>query len=294
VAEVTLASPHADAAVTAHLQPPSFEEVKAAITQAQATALAKPQLAGLDADVGLRGLDVVPLVSANGEAALRQLAVQSGQPLRLKLNGRARVSGAVRTQAEAGGATADAAGLPADGSWLFVGDLGLESLRVNQLKLFQKLGAQLTVSQAGVSIHGKGLRASETLDLDLALPLPFPTEQLQQTAQQQRKQQPQRHQQQQWKGKQAQQAQHSTGVQRAGGGSDDAQSLSPDVGSIPSAAVTDAPATAGHTMLLRPPPAEPSPLLGGGGSLQMRCGPLQLAANINGAASQVDFKVSRC
>ena len=93
-ARITLASPYADASGTLHQDPPSFPAVKAAITQAQASALAVPKVTGLDADVAMRGLDVVPLVS--DEAALRQLASQSGQPLRLKLNGRARVSGSVQ------------------------------------------------------------------------------------------------------------------------------------------------------------------------------------------------------
>ena len=158
-ARLTLASPSADAAGTLHLQPPSFDAVKAANTQVQATALAQLNLTGLDADVCLRGLDVVPLVS--DEVALRQLAVQSGQPLRLKLNGRAKVSGTVQHQQPTG----------PSGAWQFAGDLGLESVRVNQLKLFQKLGGRLTVSDNSISVHGRGQRANETLDLDLSLPL---------------------------------------------------------------------------------------------------------------------------
>ena len=234
-ARLTLASPSADAAGTLHLQPPTFDAIKAANTQAQATALAQLNLTGLDADVSLRGLDVVPLVS--DQVALRQLAVQSGQPLRLKLNGRAKVSGTVQQQP-----------LPAGpgGAWQFAGDLGLESVRVNQLKLFHKLAGRLTVSDSSISVHGRGQRANETLDLDLALPLlpgRPPAAPLDQEGQ--------------------------LGVPG-------------EVAPVASASAADGLAAGQqHRAAQR-----------GGGGLQLRCGPLQVAADVNAAGSQLDFKVT--
>lgn len=235
---LTLASPAADVTSTLHLQPPSIDAVKAANTQAQATALAQPHLTGLDADVSLRGLDVLPLVS--DEAAVRQLAVQSGQPLRLKLNGRAKVSGTVQQQQ-----------LPAGpgGAWQFTGDLGLESVRVNQLKLFQKLAGRLALSDTSFSVHGKGQRANETLDLDLALPLLLgrpPADPVTQKPQA------------------------------------DVPALAAAVGTA-SVVDPDLTASAGE----QPQTIERR----GGGGLQLRCGPLQVAADVNAAGSQLDFKV---
>lgn len=236
-ARLTLASPSADAAGTLHLQPPSFDAVKAANTQVQASALAQLNLTGLDADVSLRGLDVVPLVS--DEVALRQLAVQSGQPLRLKLNGRAKVSGTVQHQQPTG----------PSGAWQFAGDLGLESVRVNQLKLFQKLGCRLTVSDNSISVHGRGQRANETLDLDLSLPL-------------------------------------LPGCPPAAPVDQEGQSGLPDdeVASAASASAADEAGTAAEQPLRA--------AQRGGGGLQLRCGPLQVAADVNAAGSQLDFKVT--
>ena len=248
-ARLTMVSPHADAAVTAHLLPPSFDDVKAALTQTRATELAKPNIAGVDGELGLRGLDVVPLMAADGEVALRQLAVQSGQPLRLKLNGRARVSGVVSRDVKA--QQQPARGAAADGnniSWVFAGDLGLESVRVNQLKLFQKLAGRLSLTADGISVHGKGLRASETLDLDLALPLPAPAS--------------------------------SPSRQLPNGEADGSRETADVSSSMAGHATTESPQL--HALAQR-----------GGGGLQMRCGPLHVAANINAPGSQLDFKVRR-
>ena len=270
-AQLTMSSPHADTTVTAHLLPPSLEDVKAAVTQVQATALAKPNVAGLDGEVGLRGLDVVPLVSLDGEAALRQLAAQSGQPLRLKLNGRAKVSGVVQREAfvDAGHAapatSPNGGGTSRTGSWVFEGDLGLESMRVNQLKLFQKLAGRLSVSGAGISVHGKGMWASETLDLDLALPLPasVPGEEQQQLA-----------------ASAGDAAGNTSQVLTAGALG--ASGPQPAV-----EAVTEPGEAAAAADQLQPQ----TPVRRGGSGLQMRCGPLQVAADINAAGSQLDFKV---
>lgn len=79
---------------------------------------------GLDLDAGLKGLDVLPLVSP--PEALE--ALQSGTPLRLKLSGRVKFSGGLDRAPEGSG---------------FSGDLSLDSLRVNQLKLTRNLAGQL-------------------------------------------------------------------------------------------------------------------------------------------------------
>lgn len=298
-ARLSLASPYADAAGTLHLAPPGFDAVKAAITQQAATALAQPNVTGLDADVSLRGLDVVPLVS--DEQALRQLAMQSGQPLRLKLNGRARVSGTVSKAAAAAAAQAapvssssgsgpsSSTAAPGAPGWVFSGDLGLESVRVNQLKLWQKLAGRLSVSSAGVSVHGKGLRANETLDLDLALPL------FQQPAEQQQAEQDAalaaQAEQQAAVEQEVIEAPAANGEQQEGAAdaSDAEGQEGATLAEITPAIVLEPAATAVAT---QPPSQQPQqqPQRGGGG-LQLRCGPLQVAADINAAGSQLDFKV---
>jgi hypothetical protein len=163
----TLRSPHLDAAATAHLRPPPLAAVRAAVTQAAATALARPDVAGADLELSLRGLDAAPL--AADSAALRRLAASSGEPLRLRLNGRARVSGAVeRAAAEESADGSSAAGAA---PWVFAGNLDLEDLRLNQLRLFRKVGGPLRLSERGASVHARGPRPDEALDLELSLPL---------------------------------------------------------------------------------------------------------------------------
>lgn len=293
-------SKQGEGACTLHMSPPSFEAVKAAITQSQAQALAKPNLAGLEADVSLKGLDVVPFLS--NEAALRQLAVQqAGQPARLRIAGRVRVAGSVRKQqgqpgsgqaadggAAALGTTSSGSGA---GSWEFSGDLGLESIRVNQLKLWQKLAGRLALSDAGVSVHGKGLR-NETLDLDLALPLLAPAaagaaapQQVQASAPQQLQAPPRA-------------AAEAAGLQSAAGTAEpEAAGPAAEDGSAASEAeasgakgVASAGAPAPEAPLVDQQPAEVQ--RAGGGRLQLRCGPLQVAADVNARGSQLDFKVA--
>ena len=279
----SVASTSGDAAGTLHLSPPSFEAVKAALTQAEATALARPNVTGLDADVSLRGLDVAPLVS--DEQALRKMTAQSGQPLRLRLNGRARVSGTVSQEGDAAGSGA-AAGSP---GWLFAGDLGLESVRVNQLKLWQKLAGRLSASSTGVSVHGKGLRANETLDLDLVLPLlaaqqaPLQAEAAQPAQQQQQPAQ--------------QQQQQQVGPEAAAAEADEADAAEVSAGGQPQAGAeataeesAEDQATAAAAAPESAAPQAPVQQRGGGG-LQLRCGPLQVAAEVDATGSQLDFKV---
>ena len=293
-ARLSLASPHGDASGTLHLAPPSFDAIKAAVTQAAATALARPDVTGVDADVAARGLDVVPLLSR--EQALRQLAVQSGTPLRLKVNGRARVSGSVSKQASGGGD-----GAPA---WRFAGDLGLESVRLNQLKLWQKLAGRLALSPHGVSVHGKGLRASETLDLDLALPLlaqpgqaeaaePAAAAEQQQLAAEAGAAEAEQHQQEQQRAQQQQQEQQGAEDSSAAATVEAAGAAAPPepaaaaaaeqaVAAAPAGSQQQQGAATGQQQQRR---------RGGGGGLQMRCGPLQVAADIDATGSQLDFKV---
>ena len=52
-----------DCAGSITTRPPSFEAVKAAITQAQAQTLAAPRVEGCDMDAKFKGLDVLPLLS---------------------------------------------------------------------------------------------------------------------------------------------------------------------------------------------------------------------------------------
>ena len=81
---------------------------------------------GLDLDANFKGLDVLPILSP--PEALEHL--HSSQPLRLKLNGRAKFSGGKsRTEEKAS----------------FAGDMSLDNLRVNQLKLTRNLaGARIS------------------------------------------------------------------------------------------------------------------------------------------------------
>ena len=260
--KLAVTSPYADATGTLFIQPPSLEAVRAAVTQQQATALAKLQPTGADAEVNFKGLDVVPLVS--DEASMRQVAQQSGQPLRLRLNGGAKVSGKVvqqqqrpqqqqqapQQQQPAAAASRSSEGAPAeDADWVFDGSLDLEGIRVNQLKLFQKLSASLQVSDSAVHVHGRKQRANETLDLDLAVPL-----------------------------------------------------LPPGPAATPSPATAPLPATGDAVEVLpggRQEEAAAAALAGsaaaepaaGGGHLELRCGQLLVEGGVDAAGSQLDFKV---
>lgn len=159
---LSLSSPNMDASGTVFLQPPSFESIKSAVTQAQATSLAKPNITGCETDVTFRGFDIVPFIS--DEAALRQLTQQSGEPLRLRVHGRTKFAGTVSTDASNGDGTSP---------WHFDGTFDLENLKLNQLKLYRALKGQVKLGTSAVSMHARGLRADETLDVDFALPL-FP------------------------------------------------------------------------------------------------------------------------
>jgi hypothetical protein len=132
--------------------------------------LAVPNIKGCDADVTLKGMDVAPLIS--DEPSLRQLGqvrtlvmagagtlkalaafsvsrnsftsgmLQSGQPVRMRLTGNAKVLGAVR-QADSNSST---------NGWNLDGTLGLENLRLNQLKVFKKLEGTFEVGRDTVYV----------------------------------------------------------------------------------------------------------------------------------------------
>lgn len=157
---LAMTSSYLDAKGSVFLRPPTFEAAKSAVTQKQATELAKPDVTGCDVDMIMKGLDAVPLVSA--EDALRQVAQQSGEPLRLKVNGRVKVAGAVKKASHRDDIR---------DQWLFQGGIDLEDVRLNQLKLYRALKGHLSLSDTKVSLHAKGLRADEALDVDLTLPL---------------------------------------------------------------------------------------------------------------------------
>lgn len=79
---------------------------------------------GLDLDANFKGLDTLPIISP--PEALEHIS--SSQPLRLKLNGRVKYSGIKEHLEEKS---------------TFGGDLTLDNLRVNQLKLTRNLGGEL-------------------------------------------------------------------------------------------------------------------------------------------------------
>lgn len=78
---------------------------------------------GLDLDANFKGLDTLPIISP--PEALEHIS--SSQPLRLKLNGRIKFSGVMEHIGEKS---------------KFGGDLSLDNLRVNQLKLSRNLGGE--------------------------------------------------------------------------------------------------------------------------------------------------------
>jgi hypothetical protein len=160
---ISVASPHLDGSGTVFLRPPSYDAIKAAVTQQEATSLAKPDISGGDVDVMMRGLDIVPLLS--DEESLRRLAQQSGEPLRLKINGRAKIAGSVATTKT----TSTNSSSP--DPWQFAGSVDFEDLKLNQLTLYRALKGSMKLSNSHIAVHAKGIRPDEVLDVDLALPL---------------------------------------------------------------------------------------------------------------------------
>ena len=185
----SFASPSLEASGSILVQPATFEDIRAAITQEQASALAKPDIVGCNANIVFKGLDMVPL--AYNETDLRKLAQKSGEPLRLKVNGHVKMSGEVKYIKEESQAN-ERMGIEEESnsfqplqkeqvnpsqaslnrqSWKLVGNVDIDDVRVNQLRLYRALRGNFDLSESMVHFHGKGLRPDESLDIDLSLPL---------------------------------------------------------------------------------------------------------------------------
>ena len=146
-------SPQFEALGSVYLQPPSYQDVKKAVTQDQASELAKPNFTGGAVSLNLNGLDVLPLIS--DDDSVRSLSKSAGEPVKLRVNGRVKLEGDV---------TKDSGGGPH-----FSGLLNLENVRVNQMKLYRDLKGTVELTDRKVSAHGKGMRPDETLDVELDL-----------------------------------------------------------------------------------------------------------------------------
>lgn len=150
---VEIRSPQFEVLGSVYLQPPSYQDVKRAVTQTQASDLAKPNFTGGSMNVNLNGLDVIPLLS--DDDSVRNLSKSAGEAVRLRVNGRVKLEGDV---------TKDAKGGPH-----FSGLLNLENVRLNQMKLYRDLKGTVELTGQKVSAHGRGMRPDETLDIELDL-----------------------------------------------------------------------------------------------------------------------------
>ena len=137
---------------------PPYAQVRAARTQAEASAAARPVIEGCDVDLSLNGLELMTYL-----APPRPQPAAAAQPLRLKLTGRAKFDGRL-TSAPPDGASAP---LPAPPS-SFAGNLLLSGVRLNQLSLAPSLAGSLLASADGVQLHLRG-RPDEACDLVLNL-----------------------------------------------------------------------------------------------------------------------------
>ena len=90
------------------MRPPPPERLRAAVTQAEMTAVSVPVLEGAEVDANFKGLDVMPLISPSAADNRPSL----GQPTRLRLTGRTKLSGRLSADEEDRGAIA-ATQLPA-------------------------------------------------------------------------------------------------------------------------------------------------------------------------------------
>ena len=148
---IEVRSPQFEALGSVNLQPPSYQDVKNAVTQAEASELAKPNFTGGTLNLNLNGLDVIPLLS--DDDSVRNLSKSAGEAVRLRVNGRLKLEGDVTKGA--------------DGGPHFSGLLNLENLRLNQMKLYRDLKGTVELAGQKVSAHGKGMRPDETLDVEL-------------------------------------------------------------------------------------------------------------------------------
>jgi len=159
---VDLSSPHLDISGTAFLNPPSFEVAKGALTQAKASALAKPNFTGCNLKIKLNGLDVVPFLS--DDDSVRSLSKNAGEPVKLRLNGHVKIEGDVNQLKDPD------ANNSRDNPWSFRGLIDLENIRLNQLMLYRDLRGVIEASDQRISAHGKGMRPDEIIDLEVDMP----------------------------------------------------------------------------------------------------------------------------
>lgn len=146
-------SPQFEAVGSVYLQPPSYQDVKKAFTQVQASKLAQPNFTGGTMTLNLNGLDMLPLLSDND--SVRNLSKSAGEPVRLRVNGRVKLEGDVTKEIGSGPH--------------FSGLLNLENVRINQMKLYRDLKGTVELTDQKVSAHGRGMRPDETLDIELDL-----------------------------------------------------------------------------------------------------------------------------
>lgn len=157
-----LSSPHFDISGTAFLNPPSFEIAKSALTQAKASALAKPNFTGCNFKLKLNGLDVVPFLS--DDDSVRSLSKNAGEPVKLRLNGHVKIEGDFNQLKHSDVDESQ------ENPWSFRGLVDLENIRLNQLMLYRDLRGVVEASDRRISAHGKGMRPDEVIDLEVDMP----------------------------------------------------------------------------------------------------------------------------
>lgn len=159
-----VSSPHFEASGSVYLNPPSYASMKSAVTQAQASDLAKPNFTGCSMNVSMKGFDMIPFLSDND--AVRNLSKTAGEPLKLRVNGRVKLDGDVKNTK-----VSEYDGKEGKSGWQFSGSLGFEDIRLNQMKLYRDLKGTIELNDQKLSAHGKGMRPDETLDIEVDLPL---------------------------------------------------------------------------------------------------------------------------
>ena len=153
---VTGASRTFNAKATAHTLLPDHALIKAAVTQSEATKAGKPRYSGADLDLTLQDFEAVPPPDKKKQQQHKQQQQQE-QPVRLKMSGRARLSGKVHED-EAGAAA-------------FAGDLQLQGLKLNQLRLARQLTGKLSVTEQGAVLKARGQRPDEALEALVSMPI---------------------------------------------------------------------------------------------------------------------------
>lgn len=82
------------------------------------------------------------------------------QPVRLKLSGTTKFSGRLVDEQQGVG-----------GGALFLGDLSLQDLKINQLRLTRHLSGQLRVDSGGAELRAMGRRPDEALHAAVSMPI---------------------------------------------------------------------------------------------------------------------------